>query len=176
MRGANLASRFSTTHHAGLRTGQMRSQEPYALVHRILNVGDPEFDESRTKLCFSAFYAGARRDELRRDTSALTLLWQRKRRARAHDRHPTPHHHDDTLRARGLRLRHQSLRREAHVITPETPLRNRAQPIAWSHPAYAQRSGFARNDTQVGASHSPRHRNPRNQPLVGWLPRGRVRF
>ena len=37
----------------------------------------------------------------------------------------------------------------AHFITPETPLRNRAHPIAWSHPAYAHRSLFARNDTQL---------------------------
>ncbi|MEY2879146.1 MAG: outer membrane protein assembly factor BamB precursor [Verrucomicrobiota bacterium] len=37
----------------------------------------------------------------------------------------------------------------AHFITPETPLRNRTHPIAWSHPAYAHRSLFARNDTQL---------------------------
>ena len=37
----------------------------------------------------------------------------------------------------------------AHFITPETTLRNRTHPIAWSHPAYAHRSLFARNDSQL---------------------------
>ena len=37
----------------------------------------------------------------------------------------------------------------ATFITPETPLNNRAHPIAWSHPAYAHRSLFARNDSQL---------------------------
>jgi hypothetical protein len=36
----------------------------------ILNAGNPEFDESGTKLYFSAFYDGARLDELRRGNSA----------------------------------------------------------------------------------------------------------
>jgi outer membrane protein assembly factor BamB len=37
----------------------------------------------------------------------------------------------------------------AHFITPETSLRGRNHPIAWSHPAYAHRSLFARNDSQL---------------------------
>ena len=37
----------------------------------------------------------------------------------------------------------------APIITPETTLRNRTHPIAWSHPAYAHRSLFARNDSQL---------------------------
>jgi len=37
----------------------------------------------------------------------------------------------------------------AHFIAPETPLRSRNHPIAWSHPAYAHRSLFARNDSQL---------------------------
>lgn len=37
----------------------------------------------------------------------------------------------------------------AQFITPETTLRGRSYPIAWSHPAYAHRSLFARNDSQL---------------------------
>lgn len=37
----------------------------------------------------------------------------------------------------------------AQFIAPETKLRGRDHPIAWSHPAYAHRSLFARNDTQL---------------------------
>ncbi|MDO8543023.1 MAG: PQQ-like beta-propeller repeat protein [Opitutaceae bacterium] len=37
----------------------------------------------------------------------------------------------------------------ARFITPETKLRGRDHPIAWSHPAYAHRSLFARNDSQL---------------------------
>lgn len=37
----------------------------------------------------------------------------------------------------------------ATFITPETNLRGRSHPIAWSHPAYAHRSLFARNDSQL---------------------------
>ena len=37
----------------------------------------------------------------------------------------------------------------AQFITPGTNLRGRDYPIAWSHPAYAHRSLFARNDTQL---------------------------
>jgi outer membrane protein assembly factor BamB len=37
----------------------------------------------------------------------------------------------------------------AQFITPETHLRQRSHPIAWSHPAYAHRSLFARNDSQL---------------------------
>lgn len=37
----------------------------------------------------------------------------------------------------------------AQFIAPETPLRQRTHPIAWSHPAYAHRSLFARNDSQL---------------------------
>ena len=59
MRGANLASRFSTTHHAGPRTGQVRSQEPYARVNRILNVGDPEF-ASRGRSSISPLFTTVR--------------------------------------------------------------------------------------------------------------------
>ncbi len=38
----------------------------------------------------------------------------------------------------------------ARFITPETRLRGREYPIAWSHPAYAHRSLFARNDSELG--------------------------
>lgn len=37
----------------------------------------------------------------------------------------------------------------AQFIAPETKLRGRNYPIAWSHPAYAHRSLFARNDSQL---------------------------
>jgi outer membrane protein assembly factor BamB len=37
----------------------------------------------------------------------------------------------------------------ARFITPGTSLRGREYPIAWSHPAYAHRSLFARNDTEL---------------------------
>lgn len=37
----------------------------------------------------------------------------------------------------------------ARFIAPETALRQRNHPIAWSHPAYAGRSLFARNDSQL---------------------------
>jgi outer membrane protein assembly factor BamB len=37
----------------------------------------------------------------------------------------------------------------ARFITPGTTLRGRDYPIAWSHPAYAQRSLFARNDAEL---------------------------
>ncbi len=37
----------------------------------------------------------------------------------------------------------------AKFITPETALRGRNHPVAWSHPAYAHRSLFARNDSQL---------------------------
>lgn len=37
----------------------------------------------------------------------------------------------------------------AQFIAPETALRQRNHPIAWSHPAYAHRSLFARNDSQL---------------------------
>lgn len=37
----------------------------------------------------------------------------------------------------------------ARFITPDTDLRGRDYPIAWSHPAYAHRSLFARNDSQL---------------------------
>jgi len=37
----------------------------------------------------------------------------------------------------------------ARFIVPETSLRGRDHPIAWSHPAYAGRSLFARNDSQL---------------------------
>jgi outer membrane protein assembly factor BamB len=37
----------------------------------------------------------------------------------------------------------------ASFIAPETKLRGRNHPIAWSHPAYAHRSLFARNDSQL---------------------------
>ncbi len=37
----------------------------------------------------------------------------------------------------------------ARFLTPETKLRGRDHPIAWSHPAYAHRSLFARNDSQL---------------------------
>jgi outer membrane protein assembly factor BamB len=37
----------------------------------------------------------------------------------------------------------------AKFITAETKLRQREHPIAWSHPAYAHRSLFARNDSQL---------------------------
>ena len=37
----------------------------------------------------------------------------------------------------------------AKFITPETKLRGREHPIAWAHPAYAHRSLFARNDSQL---------------------------
>lgn len=37
----------------------------------------------------------------------------------------------------------------ARFITAETELRGRNHPIAWSHPAYADRSLFARNDSQL---------------------------
>jgi outer membrane protein assembly factor BamB len=37
----------------------------------------------------------------------------------------------------------------AQFLTPETNLRGRSHPIAWSHPAYAGRSLFARNDSQL---------------------------
>ena len=37
----------------------------------------------------------------------------------------------------------------ARFLAPETTLRGRAHPIAWSHPAYAHRSLFARNDSQL---------------------------
>ncbi len=37
----------------------------------------------------------------------------------------------------------------ARFIAPETALRQRNHPIAWSHPAYAHRSLFARNDSQL---------------------------
>lgn len=37
----------------------------------------------------------------------------------------------------------------ATFIAPETELRGRKHPIAWSHPAYAHRSLFARNDSQL---------------------------
>jgi hypothetical protein len=37
----------------------------------------------------------------------------------------------------------------ARFITPETNLRGRDYPIAWSHPAYAHRALFARNDSQL---------------------------
>lgn len=37
----------------------------------------------------------------------------------------------------------------AQFLAPETALRGRNHPIAWSHPAYAHRSLFARNDSQL---------------------------
>ncbi len=37
----------------------------------------------------------------------------------------------------------------AQFIAPDTRLRGRDHPIAWSHPAYAHRSLFARNDSQL---------------------------
>lgn len=37
----------------------------------------------------------------------------------------------------------------AQFIVPQTALRQRTHPIAWSHPAYAQRSLFARNDSAL---------------------------
>lgn len=37
----------------------------------------------------------------------------------------------------------------ARFITPATRLRGREYPIAWSHPAYAHRSLFARSDTEL---------------------------
>jgi outer membrane protein assembly factor BamB len=37
----------------------------------------------------------------------------------------------------------------AQLITPTTELRGRAYPIVWSHPAYAQRCVFARNDREI---------------------------
>lgn len=37
----------------------------------------------------------------------------------------------------------------AKFITPETALRGRNHPIAWSHPAYAHQSLFARNDSHL---------------------------
>ena len=37
----------------------------------------------------------------------------------------------------------------ARFIMPETSLQGRNHPIAWSHPAYAHRSLFARNDSQL---------------------------
>lgn len=37
----------------------------------------------------------------------------------------------------------------AQFIRPETTLRGRNHPIAWSHPAYAHRSLFARNDSEL---------------------------
>jgi outer membrane protein assembly factor BamB len=37
----------------------------------------------------------------------------------------------------------------ARFITPDTRLRGREYPIAWSHPAYAHRSLFARNDREL---------------------------
>ena len=37
----------------------------------------------------------------------------------------------------------------ARFLAPETTLRGREHPIAWSHPAYAHRSLFARNDSQL---------------------------
>ncbi len=37
----------------------------------------------------------------------------------------------------------------ARFLTAETALRGRDHPIAWSHPAYAHRSLFARNDSQL---------------------------
>ena len=37
----------------------------------------------------------------------------------------------------------------ARFITPETSLQGRNHPIAWSHPAYAHRSLFARNDSRL---------------------------
>jgi outer membrane protein assembly factor BamB len=37
----------------------------------------------------------------------------------------------------------------ARYITPETNLRGRDYPITWSHPAYAHRALFARNDSQL---------------------------
>jgi outer membrane protein assembly factor BamB len=37
----------------------------------------------------------------------------------------------------------------ARFITPGTTLRGRNYPIAWSHPAYAHRSLFARNDSEL---------------------------
>lgn len=37
----------------------------------------------------------------------------------------------------------------ARFITPDTNLRGRNYPIAWSHPAYAHRGLFARNDSQL---------------------------
>jgi hypothetical protein len=37
----------------------------------------------------------------------------------------------------------------ARFITAETKLRGREHPIAWSHPAYAHRNLFARNDSQL---------------------------
>ena len=42
----------------------------------------------------------------------------------------------------------QSISR-ARFITPGTTLRGREYPIAWSHPAYAHRSLFARNDAEL---------------------------
>ena len=37
----------------------------------------------------------------------------------------------------------------ARFLAPGTALRGREYPIAWSHPAYAYRSLFARNDTEL---------------------------
>jgi outer membrane protein assembly factor BamB len=37
----------------------------------------------------------------------------------------------------------------ARFIAPQTKLRGRDYPIAWSHPAYAHRSLFSRNDSQL---------------------------
>ncbi len=49
------------------------------------------------------------------------------------------------------RLTPQGLTRlsSARFLTPTTRLRGREYPIAWSHPGYAHRSLFARNDTEL---------------------------
>ena len=147
MRGANLASRFSTTHHAGPRTGQVRSQEPYARVNRILNVGDPEF-ASRGRSSISPLFTTVR--------GATNCAATPQPRSCSGNVKGVPERTTDTLH----RIIRTPFVRGGYVcgISRYGERRTSSRPrhrcatahlIAWSHPAYAQRSQFARNDTPL---------------------------